>query len=687
MAWYKHFDVQKHAVHKDDPKSKVLILTQHKDDDEKRMKQLKSKKRAQFKFKVIDVTKLNNKTLLNKIFYDEEFGGSTNLILNFYDSDSECRQKLMGLYFNICPMPGLGCKLKMDGGNFKFIEVTESWLSSLNGAYLMASVETSGDSWKEKVKHLCTTHIIRKKKEFRILVLSGTHGSKDSLESGFTHKHLLDNDMYTFDLGSANRLEKEMKESEFELKIEVARMRDFCKALEPKKDLCEFVQGKNPNMVVMAWCYSNNGDVCMALRRNADLSRMLVEAEMRKIGIKDAKIDEDQIEVLKKAQNPKIKDIILTGGTGSGKTIIGAEVVKIWIAQHETLASEQTQEQGKPDVYIITHGKEEGVLKSLLKLDPLLANLEKKTFEDLPIKNLLDIGELTKFAPKQNSDNKYESKSTKEVIEGWIEKEKIGTKKKAIVMIDEVPAQSIFQQHSSTKEKWKEMKKKNFKDSGSVPLSFDLCFLSKYKNIQFVIIMTPSTRNYENDFPKLFEFPQSEYGERKISEVDGSYYYSELAPEKPNKDIQQSKVDQCLQFYHHLPARYRNCVEIMKFMKFVSNNEEILGKRLNDNKDKSVDPRKLPPSYPLPAGLKPVIWIQALKEPDFKDFKALMDFLEKSSQSELHLSKESVTVLGTTNIKYQELLKCVLDLKNENEVKKSEVYQYLHEQNSFLKRS
>ena len=80
----------------------------------------------------------------------------------------------------------------------------------------------------------------------------------------------------------------------------------------------------------------------MALRRSANLSRMIVEAEMRKIGIKDAKIDSDQVEVLKKAQNPKIKDIILTGGTGSGKTIIGAEVVKIWMAQHENEASVRT---------------------------------------------------------------------------------------------------------------------------------------------------------------------------------------------------------------------------------------------------------------------------------------------------------------------------------------------------------
>ena len=325
------------------------------------------------------------------------------------------------------------------------------------------------------------------------------------------------------------------------------------------------------------------------------------------------------------------------------------------------------QEQGKPEVYIITHGKPEGELNRPLPLDPLLANLEKKTFEDLPIKKFLDIGELAKIPFKQNtdsdSDSEYESKSTKDVLESWIEKKKIGTYKKAIVMIDEVPAQSIFQPHSSIKNKWEEMKKKKFRNSGSVPLAFDLSFLSKYQKIQFVIIMTPSNVNLKGDSPEVFEFPQSEYGERKIIEVDGSYHYSELAPGIPNKDIPQSKVGQCLQFYHHLPARYRNCAEIMDFIKLVS--KTTFESKLNDNKDKSVDLSKLPPSYPLPDGLKPVMWIQTLEKPDFKDFKVL--------QSKLQLSKESVTVLGHYESEYEELLKSVL----ENAEKVSEVYQYL----------
>ena len=74
----------------------------------------------------------------------------------------------------------------------------------------------------------------------------------------------------------------------------------------------------------------------MALRRSADLSRMIVEAEMRTIGIAPdkAKLHPKQYEVLKKAQDPKVNVMVLYGGTGSGKTVLASEIVKIWMAEH-----------------------------------------------------------------------------------------------------------------------------------------------------------------------------------------------------------------------------------------------------------------------------------------------------------------------------------------------------------------
>ena len=124
-------------------------------------------------------------------------------------------------------------------------------------------------------------------------------------------------------------LEKEFKKDNPELTIEVVDIADYnkqrCDETIPAKmqkftyklvklqrknhreRLVDFVDEKKPDLLIIAWCYSTNGDVCMELRRNAILSRMIVEAEMRNIEIEDAELDSDQVEVLKKAQNPKIK--------------------------------------------------------------------------------------------------------------------------------------------------------------------------------------------------------------------------------------------------------------------------------------------------------------------------------------------------------------------------------------------
>ena len=101
-----------------------------------------------------------------------------------------------------------------------------------------------------------------------------------------------------------------------------------------RKELINFFEKTKPNMVIMDWCYSTNGDVCMALRSNAVFARMLLEADMRSMGIQKAKLNEKQIEVLKiAATDENVKVMALAGGTGSGKTVLGAEVVKIWMSQ------------------------------------------------------------------------------------------------------------------------------------------------------------------------------------------------------------------------------------------------------------------------------------------------------------------------------------------------------------------
>ena len=78
--------------------------------------------------------------------------------------------------------------------------------------------------------------------------------------SGFTDKTLLDEDMYNSDKKIAQWLENKMKNDGFKISNTVANMKAFSKPLGPELDLCEFVNEENPNMVIMAWCYSTNGN-------------------------------------------------------------------------------------------------------------------------------------------------------------------------------------------------------------------------------------------------------------------------------------------------------------------------------------------------------------------------------------------------------------------------------------------
>ena len=59
LSWQHFFKIQTHAVHKDHPRSKILILTQNKESDEKLLRNLNFK---EAKFDVIDITNHNDQS-------------------------------------------------------------------------------------------------------------------------------------------------------------------------------------------------------------------------------------------------------------------------------------------------------------------------------------------------------------------------------------------------------------------------------------------------------------------------------------------------------------------------------------------------------------------------------------------------------------------------------------------------
>ena len=75
----------------------------------------------------------------------------------------------------------------------------------------------------------------------------------------------------------------------------------------------EKTKAETTNFLVFGWCYSLNGDVCTALRSDLVMSQLILETNMKMIGIKNVQLSDEQMNFLEKACNKNIKDLFVTG--------------------------------------------------------------------------------------------------------------------------------------------------------------------------------------------------------------------------------------------------------------------------------------------------------------------------------------------------------------------------------------
>ena len=216
----------------------------------------------------------------------------------------------------------------LDNENFALFQLTDVFL--WNG-YLASPVPTTTGGVKEWFTEEFKKIGIPNDPMSRITVLCGGHGgigNDGKLYSGFTNYECLDQNFYNeFDhvikdlrkckspVGS-NSCQKQGCMCKMDFKLLNIKNYHSCKSCpnhsyfnylrntvfkieclkyceKQTKKLLDDI-GKDTTVLVIGWCYSLNGDVCMALRSDAVLSRMILEAEMREIGIKNAKLNSEQ---------------------------------------------------------------------------------------------------------------------------------------------------------------------------------------------------------------------------------------------------------------------------------------------------------------------------------------------------------------------------------------------------------
>ena len=113
----------------------------------------------------------------------------------------------------------------------------------------------------------------------------------------------------------------------------------------------------NPKVLAITWCFSLNGDMAMALRKEGVFAQMVMEHDLKVITSNpEAKLDDDQNSLIKNIvdfdRKPGPRNLFLWGYSGTGKTLFITEALKIKMNKLRLL-----RKKGMEFNIIVTHFK------------------------------------------------------------------------------------------------------------------------------------------------------------------------------------------------------------------------------------------------------------------------------------------------------------------------------------------
>ena len=277
MAWIDVFEADPNHYTRPygikNPKTKVLVISAEKEKDLERVKH-----KTEPKFIVIDKANLDPPTKLLELIRQHL---PTHVILNFEHKNKvvwkakkkggKKRHKLVAgnmgditkIMFDEEYLDDEDVLDKKDQKNSKylFLELQNVYRPT-EGIYLMTDMTVTEGTWVEKVQTLVGDVIPISGSRFKILVLSGTHGSvegKTKAVSGFSDKGCLKKKVYTKDLKRAEELKEKFPHLKIKVKDMMELNKDWVKDNKPnsnhRKELINFFKKTKPNMVIMDWCY------------------------------------------------------------------------------------------------------------------------------------------------------------------------------------------------------------------------------------------------------------------------------------------------------------------------------------------------------------------------------------------------------------------------------------------------
>ena len=179
-----------------------------------------------------------------------------------------------------------------------------------------------------------------------------------------------------------------------------------------------------PTMILLAFCWSHKSELNDLLRAAGIYSTLILREDLAQISeSRHVHLDKDQRNLVKKVAEEEPKNVFLWGTSGSGKTLLAAECLKMKVSQ--------LQRQGKQDITVLVssmHSPCSGLLKDLEKILPDIKS-DKKSFMGLD-----DLAESLGV-----SFNLHNPQRTLEnILSGISAKNKLSSSH-TILLVDEVP--------------------------------------------------------------------------------------------------------------------------------------------------------------------------------------------------------------------------------------------------------
>ena len=202
--------------------------------------------------------------------------------------------------------------------------------TSENFVIITSNIEIDSLQWQ---RHFRTNWSQLIRPNTKVLVLAGIHGGKDG-ELGSVDEGLLGE--YEHQIQFLKRKYKkdlEQKKAEFVLENMGSHMNNETQFDE--ETFIKSVKKHNPTVITIAFCYTNVSVINDFLRLSGIYSFMILSKDRADITEdRCMTLDSTQKQIIKKVVEVQPKNIFLWGSSGTGKTIILSEVLKMKISHY-----------------------------------------------------------------------------------------------------------------------------------------------------------------------------------------------------------------------------------------------------------------------------------------------------------------------------------------------------------------